>query len=127
MTSADNPRVLLVDDKPEILTTLTRFLALKGYSVEVATSIAEATPLLEQRSFQAVVLYLRLGPDSGLDLLKFIREHEALRELPAVMLTGASLTREEQTAVARFKAHVFFKPRSYEALTTYLDRVTRKQ
>ncbi len=116
------PTVLLVDDKPEILTTLTRFLALKGYEVEIATNVPDAIPLIEQKPFDAVILDLKLPPHSGLDLLKLIRENDALRDLPAVMLTGAALSREDQTTLARYKAHVFYKPRSYEALIQHLDK-----
>ncbi len=116
------PTVLLVDDKPEILTTLTRFLALKGYDVEIATSVPDAIPIIEQGKFDAAILDLRLPPHSGLDLLKLIRETEALRDLPAVMLTGTALNREEQTILAKYKTHIFYKPRSYEALAQYLDK-----
>jgi len=116
------PTVLLVDDKPEILTTLTRFLALKGYEVEIATSVPDAILLIENRVFDAAILDLKLPPHSGLDLLKLIRENEARRDLPTVILTGAALSREDQTTLARYKAHVFYKPRSYEALIQYLDK-----
>ena len=116
------PTVLLVDDKPEILTTLTRFLALKGYDVKIATSVPDAIPIIEEGKFDAAILDLRLPPHSGLELLKLIRETEAVRDLPAVMLTGAALNREEQTILAKCKAHIFYKPRSYEALAQYLDK-----
>ena len=116
------PTVLLVDDKPEILTTLTRFLALKGYEVEFATNVPDAISIIEQRKFDAAILDLRLPPHSGLELLQLIRENEALKDLPAVLLTGTALSREEQAILARYKAHVFYKPRSYEALIQYLDK-----
>ncbi len=118
--------VLLVDDQPEILKTLTRFLNLKGYAVEIATTVADAMPLLHERRFDAVILDVRMTPQSGLDLLPVIRESEQLRDTPAVVLTGAVLTKEEQTVIARHKAFVFYKPKSYQALTEYLDRVTHR-
>lgn len=125
-TTGETLTVLLVDDQPHILTTLTRFLTVKGYAVEIATTVAEAIPLLQQRRINAVILDVRMAPQSGLDLLPIIREDEKLREIPAVVLTGSVLTKEEQTIVARHKAFVFYKPKSYQALTEYLDRVTRR-
>lgn len=118
--------VLLVDDQPEILTTLTRFLAMKGYAVEVATTVGEAIPLLQQQHINAVILDVHMTPRSGLDLLPIIREDERLRDIPVVVLTGGVLTKDEQAIVARHKAFVFYKPKSYQALTEYLDRVTRR-
>jgi hypothetical protein len=49
-----------------------------------------------------------------------------LRHLPAVVLTGGALTKEEQTLVAQHEAYVFYKPKSYLALAEYLDRVTHR-
>lgn len=123
---ADALTVLLVDDQPEILKTLTRFLHIKGYAVEIATSVADAKPLLQERHIDAVILDVRMTPESGLALLPVIRENEKLREIPAVVLTGAVLTKDEQAIVAKYKAYVFYKPKSYLALTEYLDRVTHR-
>lgn len=81
--------------------------------------------MLEERAVDAIVLDIRMPGLSGLELLAQIREHEQWRHLPAVILTGGALSRDEQATVARHRAHVFFKPKSYEALTNYLDRVTR--
>ena len=72
-----------------------------------------------------MILDLKLPPHSGLDLLKLIRENEALRDMPAVMLTGGAVSREDQTTLAQYKAHVFYKPRSYEALTRYRSSLLR--
>jgi CheY-like chemotaxis protein len=122
----DAPTVLLVDDQPEILTTLTRFLNMKGYVVEIATTVADATPMLQERKIDAVILDVRMTPQSGLDLLPVIRDNEKLRDVPAVVLTGSMLTKEEQAIVAKYKAHVFLKPKSYIALTEYLDRAMKR-
>lgn len=119
------PTVLLVDDQPTILRTLMRFLELKGYNVEIAESVAQAVPLLDARTFAAVVLDIRMPGQSGLELLAQMRQHERWRELPAVILTGQPLTPPELTEIAKLKAYVFLKPKSYGALTEYLDRVTR--
>jgi len=119
------PTVLLVDDQPTILRTLTRFLEAKGFTVEIATSVGEAIPVLEARAVDAVVLDMRLPGESGLDLLARMREDERWRHLPAVVLTGASLTNEDRATLARLRAYVFLKPKSYEALSTHLANAVR--
>ena len=105
--------VLVVDDQPEILRTLSRFLGAKGYCVEIATTVSEAIPLLHA-GVRAVVLDVRLPHDSGLELLEFIRRDDRLCELPVLILTGVVLTREEEAMIARDRAYVFYKPKSYE-------------
>ena len=118
--------VLVVDDQPQLLRTMRRFLGSRGYDVETATSVEDAVTVLGQRHVDAVVMDVRMPMRSGLELLMYMREDERLRDLPAVVLTGAALSREEQAIVARCKAYVFYKPKSYEHLTNYLDRVTRR-
>jgi DNA-binding response OmpR family regulator len=103
---------------------LTRFLNLKGFETRTASSVAEAVPVLEGGGIDAVVLDVRMPEASGLDLLVSMRDDDRWREMPAVLLTGATLTQDELGVVARAKAHVFLKPKSYEALTNYLVRAT---
>ena len=122
---ATAPTVLLVDDQPEVLRTLARYLEVKGFKVEIATSASDAVPALETQKVDAVVLDLRMPGESGLELLARMREHEQWRHVPAVILTGAALTKEEQATIARLQAYVFRKPKSYEALTTYLERALK--
>jgi CheY-like chemotaxis protein len=87
--------------------------------------VNEAIPLLHA-GVQAVVLDVRLPRRSGLDLLEFIRGDNRLRELPVLILTGVVLTREEEAIIARHRAYVFYKPKSYEQLAGYLDRLTSR-
>lgn len=117
------PTVLVVDDQPQILRTLLRFLGARGYRVETATSVDEAIPVL-QAGVHAVVLDVRMPRQSGLELLEFIRRDDRLRELPVLILTGVVLTREEEAVIARHRAYVFYKPKSYEQLANHLDRLT---
>jgi len=120
------PRVLVVDDQPQILQTMTRFLGSKGYAVTTASTVEEAIVVLGQREIDVVVADVRMPGRSGLELLADMGADERLRRLPAVLLTGAALTAAELAIVARHKAHVFFKPKSYQHLTEYLDRLTRR-
>lgn len=73
--------VLVVDDQPEILRTLSRYLGARGYRVETVTSVDEAIPMLHA-GVRAVVLDVRMPRQSGLELLEFIRRDDRLRELP---------------------------------------------
>ena len=83
--------------------------------------------MLDREGIHAVILDIRMPGRSGLELLALLREDPRWRDVPAVLLTGAQLTQDELAVVARQKAFVFYKPKSYEALTGYLDRVTRRR
>jgi DNA-binding NtrC family response regulator len=62
--------ILIVDDEKLIRTTLER--ALSSHKCETAGSLAEATAALQRTRFELVILDLKLGDGSGLELLRRI-------------------------------------------------------
>lgn len=66
-------RILLVDDESAILRTFRYCLEDQGYQVATANSAAQADALLQRQVFDLCFLDLRLGDDSGLDVLAQMR------------------------------------------------------
>ncbi len=104
--------LLVIDDEPNILTSLRRALELEGYDVEVAGSGRIGLQKLEEKDVDLVMLDVMMPEMDGLETLKRIRE--AQPELPVLMMSGhASI----DTAVQATKlgAHDFLeKPLSTE-------------
>ena len=75
MDAAEQPcgRILLVDDESAILRTFRYCLEDEGYQVATANSASKAEALLQQHVFDLCFLDLRLGEDSGLDVLAQMR------------------------------------------------------
>jgi len=59
-------RILLVEDEPTIQQLLANVLRVEGYSVDVATTFADAMGLLDQRSYLLVIADWRLPDGDGL-------------------------------------------------------------
>ncbi len=76
-------RILVVDDEAPIRVTLERLLQRRGYAVMVARSGEEALPLIEQHTFDLLLLDLKLPGISGLDVARRAR---ALQPAVAVLL-----------------------------------------
>jgi diguanylate cyclase (GGDEF)-like protein len=79
-------KILLVDDDPTILSTLTRFLTGQGYAVAAAASIREALAALQQEDIPLAILDLMLPDASGLELLAHVRENSPDTEV--ILFTG---------------------------------------
>ncbi|MDX1631536.1 MAG: response regulator [Thermoanaerobaculia bacterium] len=83
-------RVLLVEDDPDDRVLVRRYLeeglGEQDLSLETASSLEEARSFLEGDGFDAALVDYRLGPDDGLDLVRWIRESDL--DLAAVLLTG---------------------------------------
>lgn len=67
------PRLLIIDDQPELAALLQRVLDQRGWPGDVATSIAEARERLASTTYELALCDLRLGNDSGLTLAEEIR------------------------------------------------------
>src|SRR5258706_8410096 len=80
------PRLLIVDDEPNILSTLRRALELEGYAVEVAGSGRLALEKLRAQTFDGVLLDVSMPEMDGLTALRAMRETQP--ELPVMMMSG---------------------------------------
>lgn len=81
------PKVLLVDDDPQMIELLTAMLEGEDVGVTGASNAAEGIAELESNQFQIVFLDLIMPGGSGIELLKAIERHE--RKTPVVLVTGA--------------------------------------
>jgi two-component system cell cycle response regulator len=82
----EGEKILLVDDDPTILSTLTRFLTGQGYAVAAAASGKEALATLQQEDIPLAILDLMLPDASGLELLAHVRENSPDTEV--ILFTG---------------------------------------
>lgn len=80
-------KILVVDDEESIRFTFAEFLSDAGYDVTVASSLYEAVEKINSMSFDAVILDILLGRDSGIDILKISKEKQP--NTPVIMATGA--------------------------------------
>jgi two-component system, NtrC family, response regulator PilR len=84
-----NPRLLVVDDEPDLRTLYELTLLREGYDVESAGSVEEAWTLLRERGpggYQLVITDMRLPDGNGLELLR--RIDDAGRGEKAVVITA---------------------------------------
>ena len=78
--------LLIVDDEPNILSTLRRALEMEGYGVDVAGSGKIAVEKIAERDVDLVLLDVMMPEMDGLTALRRIRETHP--DLPVVMMSG---------------------------------------
>jgi len=83
--------VLVVDDNPETLELMGFALEAEGFRVRKAKSVLKALEWLHDGTPRPAVILtdLVMPQTSGRDFLKHVRDDEALKSLPVVILTGA--------------------------------------
>ena len=83
---ADSIRVLLVDDEPVFVDTMSKVLKARGYGVGAAAGGVEALEELQFNRYDVVVLDLRMPGMDGIATLERIRKRDPL--LPVILLSG---------------------------------------
>jgi len=114
--TAAKATVLVVDDEADIRELLELTLLRMGLGVECASSVAQASELLKERSFDLCLTDMRLPDGEGLELVRYISTNCA--DLPVAVITAHGST---ENAVAALKAGAFdyvSKPLSLEQLRT---------
>ena len=70
MTSMDKPNLLLVDDDVTFCSVLKPALEKRNFQVTVANDIASGIRLAEETDPEYAVIDLRIGLESGLEMVK---------------------------------------------------------
>jgi two-component system response regulator RegA len=93
-----DPTLLLVDDDEAFLKRLGKAMEKRGFSVEMASTVADGRSIASARPPAYAVVDLRLGDGNGLDVVEVLRERRP--DSRVVVLTGYGAI---ATAVAAVK------------------------
>jgi len=102
--TGDRPRLLIIEDEPDLCTYLARLFSKDGYAVEAIGDAENAYAWLDNNADNPpdmVITDVMLPGQSGLDLLAMIRQDDRLARLPVVVLTARA---DAESAVAAFAA-----------------------
>ncbi|MEE8482472.1 MAG: adenylate/guanylate cyclase domain-containing protein [Acidiferrobacterales bacterium] len=82
------PNILIVDDNEDNLELLSRRLQKKNYATVCANSGKKALALLDEQTFDLVLLDIMMPEMSGTEVLEIIRSKNAMEDLPVIMATA---------------------------------------
>jgi len=123
MASKERPRLLVVDDDPQITSTFEAILRSEGYDVASAQDGVNALELVRQMSFDLILLDLLLPDMDGWTILKNIRQ---IRPGTRVVILCADVDSPGEIEAFRLGAvDVLMKPPNVDKLLRFLDDLTR--
>jgi DNA-binding response OmpR family regulator len=122
-------RILVVDDKNELLHLMRRVLEDEEYQVSILQDGKDAYTHVKTQLPDLLILDLKLGDVSGQDILKLLKDDRFTAEIPIIVYTAAVLEAEEVTRLVsgdphRYQAvHVVQKPFELESLLALVQQV----
>jgi PAS domain S-box-containing protein len=90
------PRVLIVEDDPQVGEFLCMILVRQGFAVHLVRTAREAARRLEQRPYDAMTLDLALPDRNGIDFLRELRAREETRRLPVLVVSADAASPPEE-------------------------------
>ncbi len=111
-------RLLLVDDDTRLRTSFRLLLAQPGREIAEADSVATALAVLQDQHFDLVLLDIGLPDGSGLDVLRWLKDHQ-----PATSVLMVSGQREQDAAVLALRHGALDFLRKPDDLDRLTDRV----
>lgn len=82
----NNPKVLIVDDEPDICKLLAITLQRMGLDCEVAYTLQSAIEAINAQQFSLILSDMRLPDGEGFSLVKFIQKHQP--QVPIAIITA---------------------------------------
>ncbi len=101
-------RLLVVDDDPDIVRLLSRFLRRQGYDVATAPDGEEALSLLAVERFALIVTDITMPKMDGLGVLKGAKKLDV--DIEVIILTGAGILASAITALREGAYDYLLKP-----------------
>jgi NtrC-family two-component system response regulator AlgB len=116
-------RILVVDDEPHIRQTLKVALETMGHTPSEASDSAAALRQIERADFDALLVDLRLGAESGIDLMEQVLRDRP--ELAVVIITAHGSIDRAVEAMRRGAFDFLPKPFTPAQVRAVLERVER--
>jgi two-component system response regulator RegA len=116
----DKPGLLLVDDDETFCKVLKAALEKRNYAVMVANDVATGIALAEQSLPEYAVIDLRIGHESGLELVKKLISLDDNTQI--VMLTGFASIATAVEAIKLGAIHYLTKPANTDEIVNALHK-----
>ena len=114
-------RILAVDDDPINLQVLRNYLATEDFDLTLASSGEEALNLLEEQTFDLVLLDVMMPKISGYEVCRALRENHPIAELPVLFLTAKSQDSDVEAGIAQGANDYLTKPISKRRLLARVE------
>lgn len=117
------PRILAVDDEPNIVRLIQVNLERHGYQVETANNGVQALEKIRANRPDLIVSDVMMPEMDGFELLTTIRKDAALQDLPVIMLTAKAQDKNVLEGYQRGADMYLTKPFNPAELLAFVKRI----
>lgn len=118
-------RILIVEDEPSLLKSISRRLREEGYSVDTAEDGEDGQELIEVVEYDCIILDIMLPVINGLAVLKHIRNKGI--KIPVLLLTARDAIEDKVKGLDLGADDYLTKPFSFDELLARIRALLRRQ
>jgi PAS domain S-box-containing protein len=118
------PKILLIDDEPDILRLLALSLRADGHEVVTAPNGEEGLAAFAEHAYDIVLVDIKMPGTDGIDVLKAVKQGDALSEV--IIVTGHGDVDNAVEALKHGASDFLNKPVRDEALAVAIARAGEK-
>ena len=119
------PKVLIVDDEQDFLETIVKRLLKRQVDATGVDSGREAVRILQEQSFDVVILDVRMPGMDGIETLKEIKKKSPLTEV--IMLTGHGSVESGIQGMQLGAFDYVIKPADFEELLEKVNQAAERK
>ena len=118
-------KILVTDDMPSMRHVMMHMLRSLGYQdIDEAVDGAQAFTMLAKKEYDLLITDLNMPKLDGKSLLKKIREHKTLKNLPVLMVTCEDDSNKVKEIIASKVDGFIIKPFNLRTLKTQLQKMS---
>lgn len=118
-------RILVVDDEPEIVESLTMRLESDGYDVLTAADGVQATRIALDEGPELIILDIGMPSKSGHDVVRSLRDAKKTCSIPVIYLTARTSAEDYKRAIEGGVDRYITKPFRQTELLHAVDELIR--
>src|SRR5467141_2809510 len=121
----DRPKILVVEDDPDIRKILEIFLTEKRFQVKITDGAATALKTLDQEPVDVILSDVRMPGMSGLELLRHLKDRDP--DIQLVLMSAYSSVKDAVEAIQLGAADYVEKPIDFRRLDRVIAAVFEKK
>ncbi|WP_028321348.1 sigma-54-dependent transcriptional regulator [Desulfatiglans anilini] len=118
-------KILIVDDELIVRESLAGWLERDGHQLKTASSGEEALAMIEESRFDIILLDIKMGGMSGLDVLKAVKENDP--DIAVIMITAYGSVNTAVEAMKHGATDYLMKPFDPDELGILIERIEKQQ
>ena len=119
--------ILSIDDEPGMLELIQLVVKKQGLTVEGASSGEQGLAIMRESPPRVVLLDIMMPEMDGWDVFKQMKEDDALKDIPVIIVTARKSSLEEIIAKTRAKVDEYIiKPFSPSRLRKVIEKALEK-